>query len=621
MFRRIFKTQQGRNDAPAEAEPPRRVDEAVLAVFPIFPVQNETVAKAFKAYRVHTAHGTRLAIASDLPVIVHEHNPPPDREVILFRSNYAPHVGVLVAPRDLDLYDGKLIAPLLPIILIEHAQAGRLALRSPIRIAHVCALQPEGSPLVGKTDFDRSWIGPWELFSTEKVLAPIVRKQAELALADVGRLLERNLHPSDITVWMRSASGACRDTVMQVLVHLLSHAQVAASETRWSEEAVQSVVSRSSPSAAICPPTDGLLQPAEEVRPGVATTPDHRLHGSWAIGPQGQTMAAGHRVLIQFDLSCRPTYARLRLDIIQSHHPILMTVAVNGWRIGRTALGLRKVHGSRLDYWIPKEAITSSSLSFSFDFDPSPPEAHGIFYAFELTACSLQTGPPATDVAPVEDPGALMALFESLGEDCEFGFVQRYFGIEPIGIFRFGGLQNLCSLVNLLESDLEGMGSPGSLTAEERMACIYRDPEPPLMIPEFFMTDLRLQFSYHTWKGPEASTREEALRENEQKLTYLRRKFLEDLEDAQKIWVFKDTRREDLSEVHAIYDLLNRHGPNKLFWITRVTEARPSGSVEWFGPRLLRGYSDQPHADAQRFIPAVWLELCRNAHRAFAERQ
>ena len=477
------------------------------------------------------------------------------------------------------------------------------------------------APPVGKTDFHRNWIGPWELFSTEKILAPVLRKETELALADVGHLLEQNLHPSDITAWMRSASGGVRDMVMQVLVHLLSQAQVASSETRWSDEVVQNVALRASQTVLTCPPADGPLRLAGEIRPGVATTRDHRLQGSWAIAPQGQTVAAGHRVLVQFDLSCRPTHARLRLNINQSHHPILMTVAVNGWRIGQTALGLRKVHGSRLDYWIPKEAMTSTSLSFTFDLDPSPPEAHGIFYAFELVSCSLEIGPPAMDVAPVEDPGALMALFDSLGEDCEFGFVQRYFGIEPIGLFRFGGLQDLCSLVNLLESDLEGMGSPGSLTADERVAYIYRDPEPPVIIPEFSMTDLRLQFSYHTWKGPKDSTKEEALKENEQKLTYLRRKFLEDLEDAEKIWIFKDTRREDVSEVHAIYDLLNRHGPNKLFWVTRVTEGRPSGSVEWFGPRLLRGYSDQPHADAQRFIPAVWLDLCRNAYRAFAERQ
>ena len=621
MFKRIFKPQQGRSDQPAEAEPLQRVNETVLPVFPIFPTRNEMVTKAFKAYRIHTGHGTILAAASDLPTLVHEQHPPSDREVILFRSNHAPHVGVLVAPRNLDLYDGKFVAPILPLILIEQAQAGRLAFRSPIRTVHICALQPEGSPPVGGTDFDRNWIGPWELFSTEKILAPVLRKEVELALADVGRLLEGNLQPSDITAWMATASGVVRDMVMQVLVHLLSQAQVAASETRWSEDVVQKVALRSSPAVSGCPPADGPLQPGGEICPSVATPRDYRLQGAWMTGPQGQAVAAGHRVLIQFELSCRPTYARLRLDISQSHHPILMTVAMNGWRIGRTGLGLRKVHGSRLDYWVPKEAMTSNHLSFTFDFDPSPPEAHGIFYAFELISCSLDVGPPAMDVAPVEDPGALMTLFESLGEDCEFGFVQRYFGIEPIGIFRFGGVQNLCSLVRLLDSDLAGMGSPGSLTANERVAYIYRDPEPPIAIPEFFMTDQRLQFSYHTWKGPKDATKEEALKENEQKLSYLRRKFLEDLEDGQKIWVYKDTRREDLNEIHAIYVLLNRHGPNKLFWITRTSKGRPSGSVEWFGPRLLRGYSDQPHADAQRFIPAVWLDLCRNAHRAFAERQ
>lgn len=38
-----------------------------------------------------------------------------------------------------------------------------------------------------------------------------------------------------------------------------------------------------------------------------------------------------------------------------------------------------------------------------------------------------------TDMLPSE----LVARFESLGDNCEFGLVQRHFGAEPVGVFRF----------------------------------------------------------------------------------------------------------------------------------------------------------------------------------------
>lgn len=71
-------------------------------------------------------------------------------------------------------------------------------------------------------------------------------------------------------------------------------------------------------------------------------------------------------------------------------------------------------------------------------------------------------------------------------------------------------------------------------------------------------------------------------------------------------------------ETFAVCDLLNRQGPNRLLWVTRHGNPafRLRGMVRF---SVARGYSGQP-ADAPRFDPVLWLELCRNAYRAFAER-
>ena len=84
--------------------------------------------------------------------------------------------------------------------------------------------------------------------------------------------------------------------------------------------------------------------------------------------------------------------------------------------------------------------------------------------------------------------------------------------------------------------------------------------------------------------------------------------------------MLKDSVRGDLNEAFAFLDVLNRRKPNKLFWVTRLVEGRPSGAVEWVAPNLLRGYSGGQHQDPQIFDAQTWKLLCSNAARAFSER-
>ena len=37
----------------------------------------------------------------------------------------------------------------------------------------------------------------------------------------------------------------------------------------------------------------------------------------------------------------------------------------------------------------------------------------------------------------------MLLEFESLGDNCEFGLVQRHFGAEPISLLRFAGFEIL----------------------------------------------------------------------------------------------------------------------------------------------------------------------------------
>jgi hypothetical protein len=50
-------------------------------------------------------------------------------------------------------------------------------------------------------------------------------------------------------------------------------------------------------------------------------------------------------------------------------------------------------------------------------------------------------------------PAQLMLRFEALGQNCEFGVVQRHYGAEPLGLLRFSSTP-LHLLVAALNNDL-----------------------------------------------------------------------------------------------------------------------------------------------------------------------
>ncbi len=381
------------------------------------------------------------------------------------------------------------------------------------------------------------------------------------------------------------------------------------------------------------PPQPGALRPGIRLdstdlsRRAVGMTGAWSLGGAWSRADGHQALLSGQRASITLPLPGRPAHARLSLDVTGLAAPRRLTVSVDGWTVGTSRIGPEHKQGVRLDYWIPAEALEARTL------EPGMPGAGKVTVGLDtapatlqpapamlLTRVALDLGPALPEVAGHGDAAALMARFESLGEDCEFGFVQRQYGIEPLGLFRFAGAGHMRNLLRLIETDLDGLGEPGSLSARLLNAVLYRTPEPPLVIPEFFMTDERLGFIFHTFRGPDQETEAEAIAANEQKLRYLKRKFIEDLEDGEKIWLLKDGSRGDINEAFAFLDVLQRKGPNRLFWVTRVVEGRPSGSVEWIAPNLLRGYSGGSHHDAQVFDAGLWLRLCQNARRAFAER-
>lgn len=212
--------------------------------------------------------------------------------------------------------------------------------------------------------------------------------------------------------------------------------------------------------------------------------------------------------------------------------------------------------------------------------------------------------PGAIQSALGEDPAALLRHFESLGDNCEFGIVQRKLSVEIFNLLRFGNAQ-IANLIAALTDDFM------ALTDASAVAVDLNDGRRR----EFVVSVPAYKLRWHTFAYEDETDRESVLRANAVKLGYLRRKFYEGLRAARKIYVLKRQPPVSLSQAAAVLLELHRHGPATLLCVGPVPKGRRSGEVDLVQPFLMRGYIGQfaPEDDVETVDPTDWLRLVANA--------
>jgi hypothetical protein len=111
------------------------------------------------------------------------------------------------------------------------------------------------------------------------------------------------------------------------------------------------------------------------------------------------------------------------------------------------------------------------------------------------------------------------------------------------------------------------------------------------------------------------------LARSRQKLALQRRMFVEDLEDAEKIFVLKRNDSLALGEVLPVWSCLRGYGDNTLLYVVVADAGHLPGTMEQRAPGLLCGYIDRfaPHDDAHDLFDACWISICRNAYAMWSE--
>lgn len=210
------------------------------------------------------------------------------------------------------------------------------------------------------------------------------------------------------------------------------------------------------------------------------------------------------------------------------------------------------------------------------------------------------SGDSSVDALPLHE---LMMQFESLGENCEFGLVQRRCGAEPLGLLRFASAP-LPVLLAGLRARFEGIGEPDEIEvqlSENRQ--------------EYLVIDKRFGFLYHPWVLVGEAAPGEIRQREVKRLPFLRRKLLEDLDEARKIFVYRGMRQQPQVLILRLVEALRAYGPVDLLWVTLHDNEHPPGTVEAVAPGLLKGYIDRfaPGENAHALSLECWIALCRNA--------
>jgi hypothetical protein len=175
-----------------------------------------------------------------------------------------------------------------------------------------------------------------------------------------------------------------------------------------------------------------------------------------------------------------------------------------------------------------------------------------------------------------------------------------------VGLLRFSSTF-LRNLIRGLDNGFDGLGEAEEI--EPRL-------EGPGPQKEYMIHEKRFGLVYHTFVY-EGQRSVWLMREQESaRLKFLRRKFIEDLEASEKIFLYKRNVAVSEEEILPLFLALNRHGSNRLLWIVPADEAHPPGTVEVAMNGLFKGYIDRfaPDENAHDLSFDGWIRVCANAY-------
>jgi hypothetical protein len=370
------------------------------------------------------------------------------------------------------------------------------------------------------------------------------------------------------------------------------------------------------------------------------------LGGGWARAEESFTWATGLESHLLVPFGPEPREFVVTMNIVPFVHPPTLsvqrlTVSIDETTIGTASLSRPTVLAWRIPVGLVRRSertlitLSHPDVARPRDVQSSSDDRELAFSVSEVKVYHLpaamagrQPLPPGLSLGATLSPGfaihpnielkewvtrrtglslpELAASFESIGDNCEFGLVQRKCDTEPLGLLRFSGSYSN-DIVRGIEHDFEGIGEPADIDPRLEGGNGRR---------EFMIHEQKYGLVYHTFVYEGERTVDLMRQQEATRLKFLRRKFVDELAAGEKIFVFKRGSHVPESEILPLFMALNRRQANTLLWVVPEEPGRPSGTVEVLMNGLLKGYIDRfaPNDNAYDFSFAEWVKLCVNAH-------
>jgi hypothetical protein len=196
----------------------------------------------------------------------------------------------------------------------------------------------------------------------------------------------------------------------------------------------------------------------------------------------------------------------------------------------------------------------------------------------------------------------LVLQFESLGDSCELGLVQRRIGVEPLGMFRFAGTP-LRHLIKAMEARFEGMADPEHVRVH------------PLN-GEYMIKLTKYDFIYHADVKVGEADPVALHQQHTRTVRFLIAKLIADLETPEKIIVFRQNEELSANDLLDFRSALAAYGPATLLWVQATRPGHPPGTVAVIDDTLIVGYVTRLalRDNAPDFDLPSWMTMLRNAH-------
>jgi hypothetical protein len=206
------------------------------------------------------------------------------------------------------------------------------------------------------------------------------------------------------------------------------------------------------------------------------------------------------------------------------------------------------------------------------------------------------------NTAPVLDDRDLMLRFESIGDNCELGLVQRRAGAEPLGLLRFAGAP-LRNLLRALNARFANIADPDHIRVNAENG-------------EYMVKLTKYDFTFHAHVKVGDMDPDALYRQQCRTIGFLAEKLIADLESPSKILVFRQNEPLLASDLVDLRIALSAFGPSILLWVQEACPGHPPGSVEVADERMMVGYVRRlAKRDA---VPNLdfgsWMQVLRRAH-------